>query len=290
MRFLWWLSGKDSKTTESDEDSYSSSSEEESCASPTFSSEEESCASPSIIESDDSSSGSLSPVNFGISYKIENDSFSPKTLKKLSNLDNVSDTDSDSESSSTNFDIFYRKYGNVGLDRTEVKLIYDAMDKLDYRDQFPTRMRYIDYKRMVKNVKREKLRNSGNSLQGVARVCTMETYPPIHKYNYIFNCDEVKSVERGFEDTFYNFYDKYCKNDHTMTENEYKIIYKALDRTDYTKRFPNEDRYIDLSNVVKKIHHLKSKNGGRELVAIKLLRVTESYPPHRIYDYYFLKH
>ena len=127
MRFLWWLSGKESKTTESDEDSYYSSSEEESCASP------------SIIESDDesSSSGSISPVNFGISYKIENDSFSPKTLKKLSNLDNVSDTDSDSESSSTNFDIFYRKYGNVGLDREEVRLIYDAMDKLDYRDQFP---------------------------------------------------------------------------------------------------------------------------------------------------------
>ena len=297
MKFLWWLSGKGSKTTQeqtetecdlSDEDSYSSSSEEDSCISPVTQSEDD--QSLSLSTSPESSS----PVNLVENICTQSASCtSPtplNTMNILSSLDNVSDTDSDSESSSTNFDIFYRKYGNVDLEREEVKLIYDAMDKLDYRDQFPTRMRYIDYKRMIKHVKREKLRNSGSILQGVARGCTIETYPPIHKYNYTFNCDEVKSVNRGFEDTFYNFYDKYCKNDHTMTENEYKIVYKALDRTDYTKRFPNEDRYIDLSNVVKKIHYLKSKNGGRELVAIKLLRVTESYPPHRVYDYYFAKH
>jgi hypothetical protein len=82
------------------------------------------------------------------------------------------------------------------------------------------------------------------------------------------------------------FYEEY--GDELLTKDEYQLIFNSMDRKDYTKEYPQFDRYIDLERIKKEIAKEKKKrNDDTELKDIILKTYIDGTPPYNFYTYTF---
>ena len=83
-----------------------------------------------------------------------------------------------------NFNDFLKTCRVEDLTDSEIKLIYDAMDKNDYTEM--GRDRFMDYNRMVDKVHGLKKENGNKTLTSVKLIIVKESYPPQNVYEYKF--------------------------------------------------------------------------------------------------------
>ena len=86
-----------------------------------------------------------------------------------------------------------------------------------------------------------------------------------------------------FNRSFEKFYENNARDG--LTKNEMRIIYKVMDKGDYTHM--GYQRYKDYDWIVKNVIGLKEDNHGKELTNMIQISIAESYPPQYIYKYYF---
>jgi hypothetical protein len=79
------------------------------------------------------------------------------------------------------FELFYKKYSDKRFTKSEIKLIYDAMDRKEYP---ATDGRYIDYKRILKEIL--KIRKPNQQLSQIRITRINESFPPHNFYEYLF--------------------------------------------------------------------------------------------------------
>ena len=88
------------------------------------------------------------------------------------------------------------------------------------------------------------------------------------------------------ENTFNYFHEKY--GDEKLTIDEYKLIYKTMDKKKYSNKYIKLDRYIDLKRIKTEILAEKKKfKNNSKLKSIKLEIDLDCYPPYNLYKYEF---
>lgn len=75
---------------------------------------------------------------------------------------------------------------DTDLTPREMQIIFDAMDKTDYRHASPNCPRYIDQDHLIAKVKQYKQENPGQ-LKGIRLVAVLESYPPQNRYEIDFS-------------------------------------------------------------------------------------------------------
>ena len=80
------------------------------------------------------------------------------------------------------FELFYKKYSDRRFNKSEIQIIYNAMDKTDY--SAIVQQRYMDYDRIKNEI--IKIRNQNQHLSGMRISHVLESYPPQTFYKYSF--------------------------------------------------------------------------------------------------------
>lgn len=176
-------------------------------------------------------------------------------------------------------------YSIIRLDEDELKIVYDGMDKNDYSGEHVLYDKYLDFNRIVNEIKKQKKHNGGKKLLSIEIIEKEDDFlPPINYYKYTFTQDEFDEKMRNtFEYFFYN----YCQGENKLTKNEFKIIYDNMDRSNiYWSKF-KKNKYNDFDSMKRTIFYLKKKNGNKELKDIILVKVTDAPLPKNIYKYLF---
>jgi hypothetical protein len=81
----------------------------------------------------------------------------------------------------TDFDLFYKEYADKRFTKSEIKLIYDAMDRTKYDI---SEDRYLDLKRIKNEIL--KLRGKNQKLSKIRITHVLESFPPQNFYEYSF--------------------------------------------------------------------------------------------------------
>lgn len=81
----------------------------------------------------------------------------------------------------TDFDLFYKEYADKRFTKSEIKLIYDAMDRTKYD---MSEDRYLDLKRIKNEIL--KLRGKNQKLSQIRITHVLESLPPQNFYEYSF--------------------------------------------------------------------------------------------------------
>jgi hypothetical protein len=176
-------------------------------------------------------------------------------------------------------------YSITELNNKELKLIYNEMDKFDYSKEHMLYGRYLDFNRIVGEIKRNKKHNGNKRLLAIELIeSDNEHLPPINYYKYTFTQNEY---DEKMKDTFEYFLYNYCRGENRLSKNEFKLIYDKMDRSNIYWSKLKKSRYNDFESMKKKILYFKKKNGNKELKDIVLIRVTDSYCPKNVYRYVF---
>ena len=164
---------------------------------------------------------------------------------------------------------FYEKYKDSGLNKSELKIIYDAEDCDEYS--------YIVHGCLL-----EKNQNGGKELLGLKYGGEIETMPPQTIYNYMFEYPKYDDRDLSEEQKF----DIFCKEygDERLSRDEMLLIYKYTDRTNYKGI---KERFYGLDKMKNLIFRYKDQNGGKKLIGMRVKGVSNSYPPSYKFDYYF---
>jgi hypothetical protein len=84
------------------------------------------------------------------------------------------------------FEAFYDAFGDDLITKAEYKLIYDEMDKKDYSTEYPQFDRYMDLKRIKKEIL-EKKNGKTIELKEIILETFIDGYPPYNIYTYNFD-------------------------------------------------------------------------------------------------------
>ena len=176
-------------------------------------------------------------------------------------------------------------YSIIELSEKELNIVYNNMDKYDYSKVYTLYNRYLDFNRIISEIKKNK-RGNGNK-----ELLDMKLYdkdddclPPINYYKYIFTEEDYKEEERN---TFEYFYNNYCQGESRLTKDEFRIIYDNMDKSNMYWSKLKRPSYNDYETMKKNILYKKKNNGNKELKDINLVNVTDSYYPRNIYEYIF---
>ena len=82
-------------------------------------------------------------------------------------------------------------------------------------------------------------------------------------------------------------YERYKDDKDMISEEEMKIIFDNMDKSDYTSM--GRERYMDLKEIKMKVIMDKLYNKDRKLSGLKLTDSLETYPPQNSYEYAFLE-
>jgi hypothetical protein len=173
----------------------------------------------------------------------------------------------------------------MDLSEDKLVIIYNNMDKYNYSKVHTLYNRYLDFNRIVGEIKKNKKINGNKKLLDMKLYDTDDDcLPPINYYKYIFTKEDYKEECRN---TFEYFYDNYCQGENRLTKDEFKIIYDNMDKSNMYWSKLKKPNYNDYKSMKKIILYKKKTNGNKELKDINLVNVTDSYYPRNIYEYVF---
>lgn len=155
------------------------------------------------------------------------------------------------------------------ISENELEIIFNKMDKTDYRNGDKEQPRYLDIDRLKRHVLFEKQKNGGKKLIDIKRdpmqflIC-----PPRNIYHLIFEGD--LNLKR-YEDS--------------LDEDEIDIIFFGINKSNYTSF--GYTRYRDFNKVANDAIKQKNTNGNKKVKSVKLDIVLESMPPINEYSIEF---
>ena len=145
--------------------------------------------------------------------------------------------------------------------------------------------RYLDFNRIVGEIKRNKKHNSNKTLLAIELAESDDEHlPPINYYKYTFTQSEY---DEKMKNTFEYFLYNYCQGENRLSKSELKLIYDKIDKSNIYWSKLKKNRYNDYESMKKKILYFKKNNGNKELKDIVLIRVTDSHYPRNVYRYVF---
>jgi len=172
------------------------------------------------------------------------------------------------------FEAFYDVFGDDLLTKSEYKLIYDEMDKKDYSTEYPQFDRYMDLKRIKKEILEKKEKMNASELKEIILETYIDGYPPYNIYTYNFDIPILR------DEIFRGFYEQYRDSSNRLSLRDYEVIYNAhKEFNEYGENNFHIQRMID--KIVK-----AKKDQYHRLKRIFLARIIETLP--EIYEYDFI--
>ena len=100
------------------------------------------------------------------------------------------------------FKTFYEKYCNDKFTKKEMKIIYEGMDKIDYRsDSYSWISRYKDFEKIKEEIiEIKEKRNDNFKLKSLKLTNRYKTYPPDNEYKYFFNDKSIQQQDTHLDD------------------------------------------------------------------------------------------
>lgn len=161
------------------------------------------------------------------------------------------------------------KKNEIVISKDELEIIFNKMDKTDYRNGNDDKPRYLDLDRLNAYVLSEKKKNGNKTLVDIRRDPIQRlTYPPQNIYYLIFEGDLNLEKYNGL-----------------LNDEEIDIIFNGVSKSDYTSY--GHSRYGDFGEVANDAVKQKETNGDKKVKSVKLTMSLESMPPINRYSIEF---